>query len=80
MTLPEEAASAVVVAAPAWAPGSADHRPGCHRRGRTQLGQLGAQHVIHPELEGGLEIVRHTLLQLGFPLREVSLLRRCRAS
>ena len=27
--------------------------------------------MIHPELEGGLEIVRHVLLQLGFPLREV---------
>jgi CPA2 family monovalent cation:H+ antiporter-2 len=33
--------------------------------------ELGAQDVIHPELEGGLEIVRHTLLQLGFPLQEI---------
>ena len=32
---------------------------------------MGAQDVIHPELEGGLEIVRHTLLQLGFPLQEI---------
>ena len=32
---------------------------------------LGAQDVIHPELEGGLQVVRHTLLRLGFPLREV---------
>ena len=39
--------------------------------GLNHLVQLGAQEVIHPELEGGLEIVRHTLLQLGFPLREV---------
>lgn len=36
-----------------------------------QLVRLGAQHVIRPELEGGLEIVRHTLLQLGFPLMEI---------
>lgn len=39
--------------------------------GINQLGQLGAQDVIHPELEGGLEIVRHTLLKLGFPLQEI---------
>jgi CPA2 family monovalent cation:H+ antiporter-2 len=32
---------------------------------------LGAQHVIHPELEGGLQLVRHALLQLGFPLEDV---------
>ena len=35
------------------------------------LQELGANDVIHPELEGGLQVVRHTLLRLGFPLREV---------
>lgn len=39
--------------------------------GTKRLTDLGAQEVIHPELEGGLEIVRHTLLQLGFPLQEI---------
>ncbi len=39
--------------------------------GIDQLVQLGAQDVIHPELEGGLEIVRHTLLKLGFPVAEI---------
>lgn len=39
--------------------------------GVKHLAKLGAQHVIHPELEGGLEIVRYTLLQLGFPLHEI---------
>ena len=39
--------------------------------GILQLANLGAQVVIHPELEGGLEIVRHTLLQLGFPSQEI---------
>jgi CPA2 family monovalent cation:H+ antiporter-2 len=33
--------------------------------------ELGAQLVIHPELEGGLEVVRHTLLRLGLPLRDI---------
>jgi CPA2 family monovalent cation:H+ antiporter-2 len=32
---------------------------------------LGAQQVVHPELEGGLQIVRRTLLQLGFSLSKV---------
>jgi CPA2 family monovalent cation:H+ antiporter-2 len=39
--------------------------------GVRQLYALGAQEVIHPELEGGLEVVRHTLSQLGYPLREI---------
>ena len=39
--------------------------------GTRRLAELGAQDVIHPELEGGLEIVRHTLLQLGYPLQEI---------
>lgn len=39
--------------------------------GITHLAQLGAQDVIHPELEGGLEIVRHTLLALDFPVHEI---------
>jgi CPA2 family monovalent cation:H+ antiporter-2 len=39
--------------------------------GVGQLHRLGAQDVILPELEGGLEIMRHTLLQLGYPTTDV---------
>ena len=39
--------------------------------GVHHLAESGANHVVHPELEGGLELVHHTLLRLGFPLREV---------
>jgi len=39
--------------------------------GMRLLAERGANHVVQPELEGGLEMVRHTLLQLGYPLREV---------
>jgi monovalent cation:H+ antiporter-2, CPA2 family len=53
-------------------------RPTCHiiarattEEGINHLAELGAQDVIHPELEGGLEIVRHTLLKLGFPVQEI---------
>lgn len=40
-------------------------------QGVHDLASFGAQYVVHPELEGGLELVHHTLLSLGFPLREV---------
>ncbi len=44
-------------------------------RGRTSgeielLHQMGAQEVVVPELEGGLEIMRQTLLMLGFDSEE----------
>jgi CPA2 family monovalent cation:H+ antiporter-2 len=72
VTVPDEAAAETVVAA---ARRTARALPiiarVATRPGVRRLAQLGAQDVIHPELEGGLEVVRHTLLRLGFPLREV---------
>ena len=72
VTLPDEAATEVVVAA------GRDQNPqmpiiarAATQAGIEQLFQLGAQDVIHPELEGGLEIVRHTLMRLGYPFTEV---------
>lgn len=41
------------------------------REGVDELAGLGANYIVQPELEGGLELVHHTLLELGFPLREV---------
>ena len=69
---PDEAASELVVAAardisatlPIIARATTEE-------GIKHLAELGAQDVIHPELEGGLEIVRHTLLKLDFPLQEI---------
>jgi CPA2 family monovalent cation:H+ antiporter-2 len=72
ITLPEEAATEMVVAAALEiAPdlrivARASTHSGVHR-----LYDLGAQDVIHPELEGGLEVVRHTLLALGFPADQI---------
>ncbi|MDQ2692841.1 MAG: cation:proton antiporter [Chloroflexota bacterium] len=69
---PDEDASALVVtAARDMAPGLPIIARATSEDGTKRLSQLGAQDVIHPELEGGLEIVRHTLLQLGFPLQEI---------
>jgi CPA2 family monovalent cation:H+ antiporter-2 len=69
---PDEDASALVVtAARDMAPDLPVIARATSEDGTRRLAQLGAQDVIHPELEGGLEIVRHTLLQLGFPLQEI---------
>jgi monovalent cation:H+ antiporter-2, CPA2 family len=72
VTIPEEAAAEMIVAA---ARDQAPDLPIIARAstalGIKRLALLGAQQVIHPELEGGLQIVRRTLLQLDFPLSKV---------
>lgn len=67
----EDASALVVTAARDIAPGLPIIARSSSEEGTRRLTQLGAQDVIHPELQGGLEIVRHTLLQLGFPLPEI---------
>jgi monovalent cation:H+ antiporter-2, CPA2 family len=72
ITGPDESSNGLITAA---ARDLAPHLPIIARatteQGITHLSNLGAQDVIHPELEGGLEIMRHTLLKLGFPLQEI---------
>lgn len=69
---PDEAASGLVVAAARdIAPKLPIIARASTEEGIKHLADLGAQDVIHPELEGGLEIVRHTLLKLDFPLQEI---------
>ena len=71
-TVPEDATGELIVAAArALAPKLPIIARAATETGVGALADLGAKVVIHPELEGGLEMVRHTLLQLGFPLREV---------
>jgi CPA2 family monovalent cation:H+ antiporter-2 len=72
ITLPEEVAAEIIVSA------ALKLRPDLPIivRASTQAGvkhltELGALDVIHPELEGGLEIMRHTLLRLNFAPNEV---------
>jgi CPA2 family monovalent cation:H+ antiporter-2 len=72
VTIPDETAAAVVVAgAKQLAPDLPMIARAATQAGMRHLSELGAMDVIHPELEGGLEIVRHTLLRLGFPGREI---------
>ena len=68
VTLPDEAACEVVVAAGRHqAPQLPIIARAATQEGVGQLHRLGALDVILPELEGGLEIMRHTLMRLGFP-------------
>lgn len=69
---PDESSSELVVAAARdLAPALPIIARAVTTQGVKHLKKLGAQHVIHPELEGGLELVRYTLLELGFPLHEI---------
>jgi monovalent cation:H+ antiporter-2, CPA2 family len=72
ITLPNETATELVVAA---ARELAPNLPIIARAATTsgvgRLADLGAHDIIHPEHEGGLEVVRHTLLSLGYPATQV---------
>lgn len=72
VTTPDDAATSIIVAA------ARAEAPDLHIVARAatdssvgHLYSLGAHHVIQPELEGGLQVVRRTLLELGFSLRKV---------
>jgi CPA2 family monovalent cation:H+ antiporter-2 len=72
VTLPNEtAASVAVTTARRISPALPIVARASTRGGVSHLQKLGASDVIHPELEGGLEVVRHTLRRLGFPVREI---------
>lgn len=72
VTIPDEAAAELVVtAARDLAPNLPIVARAATQGGVQRLAHHGAQEVIHPELEGGLEVVRHTLLAIGYPLLQV---------
>lgn len=72
VTVPQETtAELVVIAARDLAPKLPIIARAATRDGVRRLAQFGAQAVIHPELEGGLEVVRHTLLALDYPMVQV---------
>ena len=71
-TLPDETQAALLVtAAHDIAPDLPIIARSATEDGVELLARLGANYIVQPELEGGLELVHHTLLQLGFPLRKV---------
>jgi CPA2 family monovalent cation:H+ antiporter-2 len=72
VTVPDEATAELIVAA---AHQLSSNLPIIARAGTEsgvqRLATQGARHVIHPELEGGLEMVRHTLLTLDYPMWQI---------
>lgn len=72
VTVPDEAAAEIIIAsAKDIAPQLPIIARAATQSGMMRLVNAGARDVIHPELEGGLEVLRHTLLALGYPLLEV---------
>ncbi len=72
VTLPSQtAAELVVTAAHDLAPDLAIIARAGTLNGVRRLHELGARHVINPELEGGLEIVRHALFELEYPMSQL---------
>jgi CPA2 family monovalent cation:H+ antiporter-2 len=72
ITLPDDAAAlAVVATAKKHAPKVPIVARASTWEGAKRLKDDGASQVVRPELEGGVEIVRRTLLDLDLPVREV---------
>lgn len=72
VTVPDEtAADLIVAAARDLAPALPIIARAATSTGVGRLATYGAHTVIHPELEGGLEVMRHTLLALEYPLIQV---------
>ncbi len=72
VTVPDEATAELVVAsAKQLAPSLPIIARAGTESGVNRLAKFGANTIIHPELEGGLEIVRHTLLSLGYPMVQI---------
>jgi CPA2 family monovalent cation:H+ antiporter-2 len=73
VTLPDDAAAgAVVLAARARSPELRIIVRASTWDGARRLRDSGANHVVRPELEGGIEIVRRTLLDLELPVDDVA--------
>lgn len=72
VTVPDEVAAELIVAAARQiAPELPVIVRAATNTGVRRLAGYGADTVIHPELEGGLEVMRHTLLALEYPLIQV---------
>lgn len=72
VTIPDETATELIVtAAQDLAPALPIIARAATQTGVRRLAAHGAQAVIHPEFEGGLEVVRHTLLALEYPMGQV---------
>lgn len=71
-TVPDETATVMIVTkARALSPTLSIMVRSSSQDGVIELEKLGANYVVLPELEGGLELIHNALLELKFPLQEV---------
>jgi CPA2 family monovalent cation:H+ antiporter-2 len=72
VTVPDDSAASIIVAA---ARRQCETLPIIARAGSQQsaklLGAMGATEIVLPEVEGGIQVMRQTLLLLDFPVRQV---------
>ena len=72
VTVPDEVVAAIIVAAAREiSPALPMTARAGSESGARHLAELGAQSLVRPEFEGGLQILRSTLLTLGFPSRRI---------
>jgi CPA2 family monovalent cation:H+ antiporter-2 len=72
VTVPDQATAQIIVAAARrLAPALHIIARAATREGANGLATLGANEIVLPELEAGVQVVRRTLLALGFPIRQV---------
>ena len=72
VTVPDEPTVEIIVAsARRLAPDLHIIARAATREGARSLATLGADETVLPEVEGGVQVLRRTLLILGYPIREV---------
>jgi CPA2 family monovalent cation:H+ antiporter-2 len=72
LTVPDESTTALaVVAARRLAPHIPIVARAATEDGARNLSKLGVNEVVRPEFEGGLQVLRRTLLMLDYPVRSI---------
>lgn len=72
VTVPDETAASIIVAAARdLAPEIPVIARAATESGARHLQELGAESLVRPEFEGGLQILRSALLTLGYPARRI---------
>jgi CPA2 family monovalent cation:H+ antiporter-2 len=72
LTVPDESTAALaIVAARRLAPHIPIVARAATEEGARHLSALGVEEVVRPEFEGGLQVLRRTLLMLDFPVRRI---------
>lgn len=72
VTVPDEATALIIVTtARMRAPRLHIIARAATREGGRRLSEMGVQEIVRPEFEGGLQVLRRTLLLLNYPMRRI---------